>query len=110
MIHPDDDTGDALRRLEAHGDSLTAARDIDFAIVFREQSPAEIFATHFREQGFTVSVEEVRRGAEFPWDVVVVKHMVPTHQGIEEFETRLQSAADELGGQNDGWGCLTQQD
>jgi hypothetical protein len=50
MIHPDDDNGDVLRRLEAKGDNLTRPRNIDFTVVFREENAAERFAEHFRAQ------------------------------------------------------------
>jgi len=109
MIHPNDENGDVLRRMEAKGDSLTRPRDIDFTVVFREEDGAERFAEHFRAQGHRVSVERAGTREEFPWDVVVVNHMKPSHQGIGEFEASLQEVADTLGGHNDGWGCITQQ-
>ena len=109
MIHPNDDNGDVLRRLEAKGDSLTLARDIDFTVVFPEEDSAERFAEHFRAQGYTVSVERAKVRSGFPWDVVVVKHMAPSHQEIGNFEASLQNVAETLGGHNDGWGCITQQ-
>lgn len=109
MIHPDDDNGDVLRRMEAKGDTLTRPRNIDFTVVFPEQATAEQFAKHFRDQGYTVSVEGSESGEEYPWDVIIVKNMVPLHQAIGDFETSLQQEADKLGGHNDGWGCITQQ-
>ena len=109
MIHPDDDNGDVLRRMESKGDSLTQPRNIDFTVVFPEQVSAEKFAAHFRDQGYTVSVEGSDREGEFPWDVVVVKYMIPSYQEIGDFEESLQTVADTLGGHNDGWGCITQQ-
>jgi hypothetical protein len=39
------------------------------------------------------------------WDVIVVRHMVPSHEGITNFENLLQSVAERWGGQKDGWGC-----
>jgi hypothetical protein len=109
MIHPNDDNGDVLRRMEANGDSLTRPRDIDFAVVFREKDAAEGFAEHFRALGYAVSVERAGTRVEFPWDVVVVRHMTPSHQEIGNFEASLQKVADTLDGHNDGWGCMTQQ-
>ena len=41
-----------------------------------------------------------------PWSVVVVKHMIPSHSGITEFEAELQEIAATLGGYNDGRGCI----
>jgi hypothetical protein len=108
MIYPDDDSGDALRRLEEGGDDLTQARNIDFSVVFPVESAAERFAGHFRAQGFAVEVYFVEEMKEFPWNVNVVKHMKPSHREIGEFETSLQEIADTLGGHNDGWGCFSE--
>jgi hypothetical protein len=38
MIHQKDDNGDALRRLEAEGDDLGRARNIDFTVNFLRRS------------------------------------------------------------------------
>jgi hypothetical protein len=108
MIYPNDANGDVLRRLEAEGDDLSRPRNIDFIVVFRGKNPAEEFARHFRSLGHQVSVEANETDREFPWDVVVVQHMLPSHAEISKFEKHLQSAADTWGGQNDGWGCISQ--
>jgi predicted nucleic acid-binding Zn ribbon protein len=108
VLHPNDATGDALRRLEAHGDDLAKPRNIDFNVVFADSSSAEHFAEHFRVLGHKVSVERTETDEGFPWDVLVVQHMVPSHDGITSFEDLLQSVADGWGGHNDGWGCFSE--
>jgi hypothetical protein len=108
LIHPDDENGDVLRRMEEQGDDLDKARNIDFSVVFSVESTAERFAEHFRAQGFAASVYFSEKMKEFPWNVNVVKHMVPSHRGIGEFEASLQAVADPLGGHNDGWGCFSE--
>ena len=106
-IFPDDENGDALRNIAAQGKDLTKPRDIDFVVIFAEASSAEQFAGHFRELGYAVSVEETDTKKDFPWDVIVVKHMVPTYEGITDFENELQLVADQWDGHNDGWGFLS---
>jgi hypothetical protein len=108
MIYPADANGDVLRRLEAQGDNLSKPRNIDFTVVFADASSAEQFAEQFRALGHEVSVKVTGANPDFPWDVVVVKHMVPSHDGITDFENLLQSAADAWGGHNDGWGCFSE--
>jgi hypothetical protein len=108
MIHPEDDNGDALRRLEGHGDDLTKARNIDFSVVFPVEGAAEDFAERIRALGFTTSVYFVEEMKEFPWNVNVVKHMMPSYQEIGDFESLLQGVAEPLSGHNDGWGCISQ--
>lgn len=108
MIYQRDDNGDALRRMEAQGDDLTRPRNVDFTVVFPEENAARQFAEIFRKQGYKVSVEFAETTRDLPWDVVVVKHMAPSHQEITDFETALLDVADPLGGRNDGWGCLSE--
>jgi hypothetical protein len=79
MIYPDDDNGDVLRRLEGQGDDLTKVRNIDFSVVFPHESAAENFAKHFRAQGYAASVYFAEEMKYFPWNVTVVKNMVPLH-------------------------------
>lgn len=107
MLYPADANGDTLRRMEAHGDDLTRPRNIDFTVVFADATSAEQFAEQFRALGHKVSVERTETDQNFPWDVVVVHHMVPSYDGISDFENLLQSVADGWGGHNDGWGCFS---
>ena len=108
MLYPNDANGDVLRRMEAQGDDLTKPRNIDFTVVFAEASSAGQFALHFSALGHEVSVEATETNQDFPWHVVVVQDMVPSHDGITNFENLLQSVADGWGGHNDGWGCFSE--
>ncbi|HKF24122.1 MAG TPA: ribonuclease E inhibitor RraB [Candidatus Angelobacter sp.] len=108
MPYPNDVNGDALRRMEAQGDDLTRPRNIDFTVVFADANSAQEFAQHFRGLGHEVSVEGTEPGQDFPWEAVVVQHMVPSYDGIITFENLLQSVADTWGGHNDGWGCFSE--
>ena len=108
MVYPNDVNGDALRRMEAQGDDLTRPRNIDFTVVFADARSAKQFAEHFLALGHEVSVEVTETDQNFPWDVVVVQHMVPSYNGITNFENLLQSVADGWGGHNDGWGCFSE--
>jgi hypothetical protein len=107
---PDDDTGDALRRLHRNGDDLTRPRDVDFTVVFATKAAAGRFAEHFGKLGYKVSIRESDCVPNLPWDVLVVRQMVPSHAGITEFEEELQEVAEGLHGRNDGWGCISQKD
>ena len=108
MSCPKDANGDALRRMEKAGDDLTRPRDIDFTVVFPNEDAAKKFANQLRAHGYAASIEFTEADEEFPWDVVVVKNMIPTHEGISAFEDLLQHIANSLGGHNDGWGSLSE--
>ena len=105
---PDDDTGDALRRLQKNGDDLTKARGIDFTVVFPTANAAEQLAEHFRNLGHKATVANSNRVPELPWDVIVIHCIAPSHAEITAFEESLQMIADSFGGRNDGWGCFSE--
>jgi hypothetical protein len=107
---PDDANGDALRRLQKNGDALVKLRDVDFTVVFATEELAREFAEKFGQLGHKVSVTKSNCVPDLPWDVLVVNHMVPSYDEITRFEEALQGTADNLGGRNDGWGCINQKD
>lgn len=107
MKYPDDANGDALRRMEAQGDDLTRLRDIEFTVAFPNESAATQFADHICTLGCSALAELTETVEGFPWDVIVVKQMIPSHEEIGAFETSLKRMADTYGGHNDGWGCLS---
>jgi len=108
MTFPNDDTGDALRRLQRDGDPLTQTRDIDFTVIFATEAAAKEFSSRFVAVGYKVFIEETHCKEDLPWDVRLVKRMLPTYEGIRAFENELEEAAVNLGGRNDGWGCFAQ--
>jgi hypothetical protein len=105
---PTDDNGDALRRMQASGDDLSLPRNVDFTVVFAKETKARRFAKHFHDLGYQASVELTRTAESLPWDVVIIKNMIPAHSEIGRFEDELQAAAEPLGGKNDGWGCFSE--
>jgi hypothetical protein len=104
---PNDDNGDVLRRLQEDGDDLSQPRDIDFTVVFPEETAAHAFADEIRLLGYRVEVERTGTAENLPWDARIVRNVVPAHEAISEFELRLEQAASQRGGCNDGWGCFS---
>jgi hypothetical protein len=105
---PNDVNGDVLRRMLASGDDLSVARDIDFAVVFPSEKAAQAFAANSQLAAYKRTVERSQCAPGLPYDVIVVRNMLPTHAGITEFEEFLEQLARPLGGRNDGWGCMAQ--
>jgi Regulator of ribonuclease activity B len=108
MIYPNDDNGETLRRMEAQGDDLTRPRNIDFTVVFADENSAKQFSERLQGLGYEPSLEFTETAKGFPWDVVIVKNLTPSHQEIGEFERLLQGIADSFNGHNDGWGCFSE--
>ncbi|HEY4380691.1 MAG TPA: ribonuclease E inhibitor RraB [Acidobacteriaceae bacterium] len=108
IVFPDDENGDVLRRMQRDGDDFTKARDIDFVVVLPTGDAASKFSGFCRQLGLTASIDHSGCVKELPWDVKVIKHMLPSYAEITDFEDELQVVAEELGGRNDGWGCVVQ--
>jgi hypothetical protein len=102
MFHPNDDNGDVLRRMEAQGDDLSRSRDIDFNMVFPDEAQATAFARQVRKEDFSATVRLANVVETHPWEVLVVRNMIPTHSGITQFEQELQKWAKPLDGYTDG--------
>jgi hypothetical protein len=107
-VFPDDANGDVLRRMQQSGDDLSKPRDIDFTVVMPDERAAQELSEHFHKLGHKVSAKKSNTVRTLPWDVVIVKQMVPTHAEITELEQMLQGVASPLGGRNDGWACFEQ--
>ena len=106
LTFPADENGDVLRRMQAAGDNLSVARDIDFSFVFAIQTEAQQFVS---EVG---SPEYQADSSAYPerqmWQAQVTHRMVPTHRGITELEAKLSAMAAKYGGKADGWGSMSQ--
>jgi hypothetical protein len=89
-----------------NGDNLNIPRDIDFQIVTPNGDAAEKLAAMIRSWGYNAIVHFPGCVPALPWEVHVVRHMLPTHEGITRFEDELSRAASTVGGRNDGWGCF----
>lgn len=106
LTFPDDENGDILRQMQAAGDNLDASRDMNFNFIFKTQSDAERFvancaAPEFKAKATTYPERKM-------WQVVVTRHMTPTHAAISEVEAHLTKIATEYGGEADGWGSFLQ--
>lgn len=102
---PNDVNGDVLRRLISNGDNLTEPRMVDFCHIFPDRRQALAFAEIVDDKELEVCISYNR--VRDRWDAIVKRYMVPTHGGITAFESVLAAHAKSVGGQADGWGCMT---
>ena len=106
QLFPLDENGDVLRRMVEHGDNLNVSRDIDFVVVTPDERAAQRLAETVRTWGFEVRIECAGTVSSLPWEVRVVRHMLPTHEGITQLERRLAAEAALLGGAQRRLGVL----
>ena len=99
---------EVILRMARSGGDLSKSRDIDFSVVFPDESSAQEFASQLRELGYRAKIKRSGVDPDLPWDAIVIKHMLPRCEAITEFELLLQARASPFGGRNDGWGCFEQ--
>lgn len=101
---PDDENGEVLRRMFDDGDDLSLPREIDFHLVFGEESQARGFADQAAAlPDLLVSVPVADE--EGFWMVTASRHMPATHAAITALEQQLALVAQAFEGYPDGWSC-----
>ena len=104
---PLDVNGDVLRSMERNGANFNISHNIDFEVVTPSEEAAERLAVMVRSWGYSADIVFPGCVPALPWEVHIVRRMLPTHEGITKFESELEREAALVGGRNDGWGCLT---
>lgn len=101
---PNDDDGNALRRLEAAGSDLTKEMDIDFAVDIPDQRVGLEFASIVEAKGFRTNVshdEELDR-----WTCYCSRTMLPSYESIVSIQELLKELGEKFGARPDGWGTF----
>lgn len=104
---PDDENGHVLRRMLNRGDTLSEPRMMDFCFAFPERRQALAFADLVDERELEVCISYYPEREM--WQAIVHRHMIPTHRDITSLESALSRRAESVGGEADGWGCMTVQ-
>ena len=101
---PNDADGDALRRVAADGNDMTAPMVIDFPVVVPAETPANQFAAVASAKGYMVHLW--RDGDDGNWDVICAIDMVPTHADVVRIQRELTELAKPFRGYCDSWGTF----
>lgn len=108
---PDNDDGDALRRIRDSGSDLTRPMDVDLHIATpTEESAIEIANVagtlgYRTEVFFDDEVEDVENAPE-PWTCQCSRVMIVSYESITECQEQLNGIAKPRGGFVDGWGTF----
>jgi hypothetical protein len=102
---PSDVNGDVFRRMVGNGDNLSQPRMMDFCHIFPERRQALAFADIVDGRDLTVCISYYE--ARDMWQVTVKRYMIPTYQDVTALELSLEAQAESVGGEADGWGCMT---
>lgn len=104
LLFPDDETGELLRLMQEQGDDLSAARDVDFFLIFDTKDEAQAFINQ-ADLGPEIRVSAARYEKTSKWQATLTVNMVPLYAEIVALEKQVARLGRESGGQPDGWGC-----
>jgi regulator of RNase E activity RraB len=102
--YPDDDDGEALRRVAADGSDMSAPMDIDFTVAVPDRQAGLMVAEQASRRGYRTNVEQDTDTAE--WTCYCTRSMLATHAGVIAAQRELDKIARPFGGLTDGWGTF----
>jgi hypothetical protein len=102
---PNDENGDVFRRMIQNGDDISQPHMMDFCHIFPERRQALAFADLVDGRDLEVCISYYKE--RDTWQVIVKRYMIPTYKDVAALELSLGSQAESVGGEADGWGCMT---
>lgn len=104
LTMPDDETGEALRRIAADGSDLQRPLKMDFFLAVPSEAMGREVALRVHPLGFETSVEEDAESST--WTCYATKTIVPVYSTVVAIEQQLDAIARECGGHADGFGTF----
>jgi regulator of RNase E activity RraB len=102
--YPQDDDGDALRRVAACGNDMSKSMDIDFQIAVENEAAAKKVAEAASAIGYRVGISFDEE--DEAWTVDCTKLMLATYDSVMSAQKELDALAEPMGGFCDGWGTF----
>lgn len=103
-MFPNNDTGQALKRLSDDGADLSLPMEFDFFIAIPSERLGLRIASEVSRLDFETSVEFDSEVNE--WTCYCTKKIIPSYENIEKIEQELSQIASKLGGNYDGFGSF----
>jgi hypothetical protein len=106
MQFPDDENGQLLAEIAAAGVDLSKMQQIDFFILFEQQTDADKFAKDIVSDALVQTADVEKCKDTGVWEVITHVQMVPEHTLLGQAEQYLESIANGYNGYGDGWGLM----
>jgi hypothetical protein len=95
--------------MQKSGFDLSKPHDVEFFAVFRTEEEASAIAKQYladHKAGHRLVNIETRPASAGGMELLLVKNMLLTYEGIVDFERKLQERVSTCDGYLDGWGVL----
>ncbi|MDX2367885.1 MAG: ribonuclease E inhibitor RraB [Colwellia sp.] len=104
---PNDNTGDALWKIQQAGDDLEKIREIEFSVLFPSQALALQFGQLLLENNQKLSCTPFQDNEALPWEITAYPEMSLNYDDINAYQELLETSSAPLQGQFDGFYCLS---
>ena len=102
--YPNDDDGDALRRIAESGSDMSQPMLVDFFIAVHDEQMARAVADAVGPKGYAIELDHDDEDDD--WSCCCSREMLLTHDAVVAAQAELQRLAEPLGGEVDGWGTF----
>ena len=107
VLFPDDAIGDILWKMVSEADDLSQVREIEFSVLFPNESAALKFGHLLLENNQKLSFCPYQDDQDYPWEITAYPEISATHENISTYINLLSQGAEPLGGKFDDWYCVT---
>jgi len=105
-LFPNDQTGDALWKMQQAGDDLDQPREVEFSVLFPTQALALQFGQLLLENNQKLSFTPFQDNDEYPWEITAYPEMPLNYENISAYQKLLEASSEPLQGKFDGFYCL----
>jgi Regulator of ribonuclease activity B len=101
IYYPDDDDGDALRRVAEHGADMSRPMKIEFSINVPDVERAHSLAEGIAAQGYIPDIFVDDESGSV--SIYCAKTMLATHEGVVAAQSELNELCVQFGAECDDW-------
>jgi hypothetical protein len=105
-LFPNDNTGNALWKMQQAGDDLEKTRDVEFSVLFPSKALALQFGQLLLENNQKLSFTPFPDNEALPWEITAYPEMSLSYENICAYQELLETSSAPLQGQFDGFYCL----
>ncbi len=107
VLFPQDNTGNALWKMQVSGDDLSKIREIEFCVLFSTKQSALDFGKLLLADKQKLSLTSYNDPENKPiWEITVYPEIAAHYEQVNNFKQKLQQAAGVFHGQFDSWYCV----
>lgn len=103
---PNDETGEALNRLQLDGSDLEKLMNIDFYVFCPNQQQAEIVSEKLSDHFLGTEIKYDQDDNSESWTCYFGMSMIPSYENVSSVEEKIDEICNPYGAYSDGFGSF----